>query len=90
MNFQGQIFFTQNWCDITLNEYKLWGKKTTEQSQNILHVDALYTIKRKKYKTVCAELEFAKVTFDRMVMIFIELNGMQLDYCNIQRMFDQK
>jgi hypothetical protein len=28
-------------------------------------------IKRKKYKTVCAELAFAKVTFDRMVMIFL-------------------
>ena len=55
-------------------------KKTTEQSQNILHVDALYTIKRKKYKTVCAELEFAKVTFDRMVMIFIELNGIFICY----------
>ena len=45
-------------------------KKTTTHSQNILHVDALYNIKRKKYKTVCAELPFAKVTFDRMVMIF--------------------
>ena len=33
-------------------------------------MDALYNIKRKKYKTVCAELAFAKVTFDRMVMIF--------------------
>jgi hypothetical protein len=45
-------------------------KKTTAHSQNILHVDALYNIKKKKYKTVCAELAFAKVTFDRMVMIF--------------------
>ena len=46
------------------------NEKTTAHSQNILHVDALYNIKRKKYKTVCAELAFAKVTFDRMVMIF--------------------
>ena len=45
-------------------------KKTTAHSRNILHVDALYNIKRKKYKTVCAEFAFAKVTFDRMVMIF--------------------
>ena len=37
--------------------------------QTILHGDTLYNIKRKKYKTVCAELEFAMVTFDRMVMI---------------------
>ena len=29
-----------------------------------------FNITRKKYKTVCAELAFAKVTFDRMVMIF--------------------
>jgi hypothetical protein len=34
--------------------------KTTAHSQNILHVDVLYNIKRKKYKTVCAELAFAK------------------------------
>ena len=27
-------------------------KKPTAYSQNILHVDALYNIKRKKYKTV--------------------------------------
>ena len=71
-------------------------KKTTALSQNILHVDALYNIRRKKYKTVCAELAFAKVTFDKMVMIFIielvmvSLFAMQLDYCNIQIVFDQK
>jgi hypothetical protein len=39
---------------------KSCGKKTTAHSQNILHVDVLYNIKRKKYKTVCAELAFAK------------------------------
>ena len=47
----------------------MWKKTTAHNSQNILHVDVLYNIKRKKYKTVCAELAFAKVTFDRMVMI---------------------
>ena len=62
----------------------------------MLHVAALYNIKREKYKTVCAELAFAKVTFDRMVMIFFvelvmfSLFVMQLDYCNIQRVVDQK
>jgi hypothetical protein len=40
------------------------GKKTTAHSQHILHEDDLYNIKRKKYKTVYAELTFAKVTFD--------------------------
>jgi hypothetical protein len=35
-------------------------KKPTAHSQNMLHVDVLYTIKRKKYKTVCAELAFTK------------------------------
>ena len=44
-------------------------EKTTEQSQNILHGDTLYNIVRKKYKTVSADLTFAKVTFDRMVVI---------------------
>jgi hypothetical protein len=32
----------------------------TAHSQNILHVDVLYNIKKKKYQTVCAELTFAK------------------------------
>jgi hypothetical protein len=56
-------------------------------------VDALYKIKIKKYKTVCAELAFAKVTFNRMVMIFFyrtSLFAMQLSYCNIQGVRDQK
>jgi hypothetical protein len=71
-------------------------KNPTAHSQNILHVDALHNIKRKKYQTVCVELTFAKVTFDRMVMIFFielvmfSLFAMKLDYCNIQRVFDQK
>jgi len=30
----------------------------------------MHIIKRKKFKTVCAELSFAKVIFDRMVLIF--------------------
>ena len=45
-------------------------KKPTAHSQNILHVNVLDNIKRKKYKTVCAELALVRqVTFDRMVMI---------------------
>jgi hypothetical protein len=39
-------------------------KKPTALSQNILHVDVLYNIKRKKYKTVCEELAL-KVVADR-------------------------
>ena len=35
-------------------------KKQQHILKNILHVDVLYNIKRKKYKTVCAELAFAK------------------------------
>jgi hypothetical protein len=35
-------------------------KTTTAHSQNMLHVDVLYKIKRKKYKTACAELAFTK------------------------------
>jgi hypothetical protein len=35
-------------------------KNPTAHSQNILHVDVLHNIKRKKFKTVCAELAFAK------------------------------
>ena len=35
-------------------------KKQQQHSQNILHVNVLYNIKRKTYKTVCAELAFAK------------------------------
>jgi hypothetical protein len=71
-------------------------KKPTAHSQNILHVDVLYNIKRKKYQTVCAELAFAKSPSTRMFMIlyrtcnFCSLFAMQLDYWNIQRVFDQK
>jgi hypothetical protein len=42
-------------------------KKTTTARQNILHGNTLHNIKRKKYKTMCAELPFAKVTLDRDV-----------------------
>jgi hypothetical protein len=48
-------------AQICLKRIKIGGKKTTAHSQNILHVDALYNIKRKKYKSVCAELAFVKV-----------------------------
>jgi hypothetical protein len=46
-------------------------KKPTARSQTILHVDALYNIKGKKYKTVCAELAFAKVTFTEWSCFFL-------------------
>jgi hypothetical protein len=65
-------------------------KNPTAHSQNILHLDVLYNIKRKKYQTV------RQVTIDRMVMILyrtynlFSLFAMQLDYCNIQRAFEQK
>jgi len=36
-------------------------------------MDTLYNILRNKYKTVCAELPFVKVTFDRIDMFFVEL-----------------
>jgi hypothetical protein len=72
-------------------------KKTTAHSQNILHVDVLYNIKRKKYKTVCAELAFTKLPSTEWSWFCIyrtynsfSLFAMQLDYCNIQRVFDQK
>jgi len=41
--------------------------KTTTPRQNILHRNTLYNIKRKTCKTICAELSFAKCTFDRKV-----------------------
>ena len=39
-------------------------EKTTAHKQNILHGDTLYNIRNKKYKAVCAELAFTKVTLD--------------------------
>jgi membrane protein required for beta-lactamase induction len=66
LQWKTQCLFT--YIKICLKWIKI-VKKTTAHSQNMLHVDALYNIKRKKYKTVCAELAFAKVTFYRMVMI---------------------
>jgi hypothetical protein len=49
------------------------SEKITAHSQNILRGDTLYNIKRKKYKTVCAEMALAKVTLDTMVMIFYRI-----------------
>ena len=46
------------------------NKNATARGQDILHGDTLHSIKRNIYKTVCAELLFAKVTFNKMVMIF--------------------
>jgi hypothetical protein len=50
---------------------------------------------KERNKPVCAELPFGKITCDRFVMIFMEfvifaLFPMQLDYCNIQRVYDQR
>ena len=39
---------------------KSCDKKAIAHRQNIFHVNGLYNIKRKKYKTICAELAFAK------------------------------
>jgi hypothetical protein len=43
-------------------------------------VDALHNIKRKKHKTVGAELAFFLIE-----LVMFSLFAMQLDYCNIQR-----
>ena len=48
-------------------------KHPPAHSQNILHVDVLYNIKRKKYKTVCAELAFAKSPSTEWSWFCIEL-----------------
>ena len=70
-------------------------KKTTAHSQNILHVDVLYNIKKEIQNGLC-RIGIRQVTFDRMVMILyrtynsFSLFAMQLDYGNIQRVFDQK
>jgi hypothetical protein len=60
----------------------------------ILHGDTFYNIKKNIYKKDFAELPFVNVVFDRMVMIYMEfvifsLFAMDLDYCNIQRVYDQ-
>ena len=60
----------------------------------ILHGDAFYNNKRKIYKKDFAELPFVNVVLDRMDMIYMEfvifsLFAMHLDYCNIQRVYDQ-
>jgi len=39
-------------------------KKTSAHSQNILHGDTMYNIKRKGYKTVCAEIDLQQNGYD--------------------------
>ena len=47
------------------------GEKNQQLLVKIFYMWMLcITLKKKKYKTVYAELVFAKVTFNRMVMIF--------------------
>jgi hypothetical protein len=69
--------------------------KRTTHSQNSLHGDISYIIKRKKYKTVCAELAYAKWTSTEwswfvMELVIVALFVMPLDYCNIQRVYAQR
>jgi hypothetical protein len=52
---------------------KVVKKTTTAHSQNILPVDVLHNIKRKKYKTVCAELAFAKSSSTEWSWFWIEI-----------------
>jgi hypothetical protein len=54
------------------NRNKSCEKKTTAHSQNILHVNVLYNIKRKKYKKVCAELAFAKSPDIELFSLFFQ------------------
>jgi hypothetical protein len=42
-------------------------------SQNILHVDILNNIKKKKYKMICADLAFAKSPSTEWSLFYIEL-----------------
>ena len=56
-------------------------EKTTAHSQNILHGDNLYNIKRKKYKTVCAEVTFhimVIILFNRICIIFFSIYAIGL------------
>ena len=65
-------------------------KKPTAHSQNILHVDVLYNIKKEEIQNGLCRIGIHQVTFDRMVMIFyrtynsFSLFAMQFDYYNIQ------
>jgi hypothetical protein len=52
---------------------KVVKKKPTAHSQNVLHVNVLYNIKRKKYKTVCTELAFTKSPSTEWSWFCIEL-----------------
>jgi len=53
----------------------------TAYSQNILHGDTLYNIKRKTYIMVCAELPFAK---SHLVMIFYGIcNFLFISYTDV-------
>jgi len=86
-------------CNLVKEKAQIYLKwmKNVKMQQHIVKIVymGILCIKRNKYATVCAELPFAKVTFDRMVMIFIEyvifaLFAMNVDYCNIQRVCEQR
>ena len=54
------------------------------------------TLKKKEIQNGLCRIRIRQVTFDRMVMNLhrtynsFSLFAMQLDYCNIQRVFEQK
>ena len=50
----------KKWIKTKLSSMNKSCEKKLQHSQTILHVNVSYNIKRKKYKTVCAELAFAK------------------------------
>ena len=71
-------------------------KKTQQHIVKIFYMwlNILTNIKRKKYKTVCAELLFTSHFQQNGHDFFMEFVifawfAMQLDYCNIQRVHDQ-
>lgn len=60
------------------SQINLKWTNATAHYQNILHGDTLYDMNNKKYITGYAELQFGKVSFDRMVMIFYGISNVCL------------
>jgi len=86
--------FIKEKTQICLKLLEIMKKQQHIHSQHILHGDSLYNFKKKEIPDglcrigICQSRLFDEFFFHRIFLF--SLFAMQLDYCNIQRVHDQR
>ena len=88
------MLYTSPWMRIKLAISVVIGTDCIGSCKSNYHMNPATTAPILHGDAFLAELTFVNVVFDRMVMIYMEfvifyLFAMHLDYCNIQRVYDQ-